>query len=83
MGHFLGFLDYHSSLVMNTRNLRASFVSPQFYVIFDDLFQTVFSLGDNDVVVDAILINCLKVIEMPMLRMNSVWMGNRSILPLF
>ena len=54
IGQFLGFSDDHSSLVATVRNLRTSYVSPQFHVVFDDFSQTVFSLGDNDVVVDAI-----------------------------
>ena len=29
-----------------------SYVSPLFHVVFDDLFQTVFRLGDNFIVVD-------------------------------
>ena len=54
MGQFLGFSDDHSSLVAHVRNLRTSYISPQFHVVFDDLFQTVFSLGYNNIVVDAI-----------------------------
>ena len=54
LGQFLGFSDEHSSLVANVQNLSTGFVSPQFHVVFDDLFQTVFSSGDNDVLVDRI-----------------------------
>ena len=57
LGQFLGFSDEHSSLVANVRNLSTSFVSPQYHVVFDDLFQTVFSSGDNDTVVDEICNN--------------------------
>ena len=32
-------------------------MSPQFHVVFDDLFQTVFSSGDNNTVIDAICNN--------------------------
>ena len=32
-------------------------MSPQFHVVFDDLFRTVFSSGDNDEVIDAICNN--------------------------
>ena len=53
MGQFRGFSDDHSSLVVNVRNLRISDVSPQFHV-FNDIFQTVFNLDDNDMVADAI-----------------------------
>ena len=60
LGQFLGFSDEHSSLVANVRNLSTGFVSPQFHVVFDDLFQTVFSSGDNDVLVDRI---CNKLFE--------------------
>ena len=53
----MGFSDEHSSLVANVRNLSTGFVSPQFHVVFDDLFQTVSSSGDNDPVIDAICNN--------------------------
>ena len=39
---------------MNARNLWTNSVSPQFHVVFDDLFQTIFCSGENDTVVDAI-----------------------------
>ena len=54
MGQFLGFSDDHSSLVVNVRNLRTGYVCLQFHIVFDDLFQTVFSSCDNDIIVDAI-----------------------------
>jgi hypothetical protein len=57
LGQFLGFSDEHSSLVANVRNLSTGFVSPQYHVVFDDLFQTVFRSGDNDPVVDEICNN--------------------------
>jgi hypothetical protein len=41
MGQFIGFSDEHSSLVTNVRHLSTSFFSPQFHVVFDDLFETV------------------------------------------
>ena len=40
---------------------------PQYHVVFDDLFQTVFSSDENDMVINAICI------EISMLRMNTVW----------
>jgi hypothetical protein len=52
LGQSLGFSDEHSSLVANVRNLFTGFVSPQFHVVFDDLFQTVFSSGNDDVLVN-------------------------------
>ena len=53
-GQFLGYSDEHSSLVANIRHLKTGFVSPQYHVVFDDLFELVFSTGPNDAVVDAI-----------------------------
>ena len=54
MGQFLGFSDEHSSLVAQVRHLETGHVSPQHHIVFDDQFQTVFSEGEDDVVVDAI-----------------------------
>ncbi len=54
LGQFLGYSDKHSSLVANIRHLKTGFISPQYHVVFDDLFESVFSSGPNDVVVDAI-----------------------------
>jgi hypothetical protein len=54
LGQFLGYSDEHSSLVANVRHLKTGFVSPQYHVVFDDLFESVFSSGPNDAVVDAI-----------------------------
>ena len=62
MGHFLGFPSDNSSLVAIVRNLRTSYVSHQFHIVFDDLFKTVFSLGDNDIVAIQIVNNITKVI---------------------
>ena len=52
MGQFLGFSHDHSSLVMNARNLQTGYIIFLFHVVFDDLFQAIFSLGDNDMVYD-------------------------------
>ncbi len=41
VGHFLGYSDEHSSLTANVGHLSMSYVSPQFHVVFDDLFETV------------------------------------------
>ena len=57
LGQFVGFSDEHSSLVANVRHLTTGFVSPQYHVVFDDLFQTVFSSGCNDALVDTICNN--------------------------
>jgi hypothetical protein len=54
LGQFLGYSDEHSSLVANVRHLKTGFISPQYHVVFDDLFESVFSSGPNDAIVDAI-----------------------------
>ena len=54
VGQFLGYSDEHSSLVANVRHLSTGYVSPQFHVVFDDLFETVIRSGDNDAVIDSI-----------------------------
>ena len=43
LGQFLGYSDVHSSLVANIRHLGTGFVSPTYHVVFDNLFETVFS----------------------------------------
>ena len=48
MGHFLGFSDDHSSLVKNVRNLSTGYISPQFHLVFDDLFETFICTKDDD-----------------------------------
>ena len=57
MGQFLGFSNKHSSLVANVRNLSTGYISPQFHLVFDDLFETVVCLGEDDIVFDAICNN--------------------------
>ncbi len=42
------------SLVVNVRHLSTGYVSPQFHVIFDDLFETIVHSGDNDVIINSI-----------------------------
>ena len=54
MGQFIGFSDEHSSLVANVRNLSTGHISPQYHLVFDDLFETFIRQGDNDNVVDGI-----------------------------
>ena len=45
MGQFLGYSRVHSSTVALVRNLHTGFVSPQYHVVFDDKFETVFNDG--------------------------------------
>ncbi len=53
LGQFLGYSDEYSSLVANIRHLKTVFVSPQYHVVFDNLFETVFSSGANNALVDS------------------------------
>lgn len=48
MGQFLGFSRQHSSTVAMVRNLHTGYVSPQYHVVFDDKFETVFHDGKSD-----------------------------------
>jgi hypothetical protein len=50
----LGYSDENSSLVANIQHLKTGYVSPQYHVVFDDLFETVFSSGARDALVDSI-----------------------------
>jgi hypothetical protein len=50
----MGFSYGHSSLVVNVWHLSTGIVSPQYHVVFDDLFQTVFNSGDDDALVNTI-----------------------------
>ena len=43
MGQFLGFSDEHSTLVAKVRHLSTNHVSPQFHVVFDELFTTIYN----------------------------------------
>ena len=54
MGQFLGFSCQHSSMVAMVRNLHTCFVSPQYHVVFDDCFQTVFHDGKSSEALDLI-----------------------------
>ncbi len=54
LGQFVGFSDEHSSMVVNVQHLTAGYISPQFHVVFDDLFETVNRTGADDRVVKSI-----------------------------
>jgi hypothetical protein len=54
LGQFVGFPDEHSSLVANVRHLTTRYISPQFHVIFDDLFETVNYTGVDDRIIESI-----------------------------
>jgi hypothetical protein len=48
MSQFVDFSDKHSSLVANVRHSSTNFISPQFHVVFDDLFKTVNRTGVDE-----------------------------------
>ena len=54
LGQFVGFSDEHSSLVANVWHLTTGYISPQFHVVFDDLFETVNCIGVDDRIVESI-----------------------------
>jgi hypothetical protein len=54
LGQFVGFSDEHSSLVANVWHLTTRYISPQFHVIFDDLFEPVNCTGVDDCIIESI-----------------------------
>ena len=54
MGQFLGLSSEHLTTVALVRNLHTGYVSPQYHVVFDDKFETVFSDGKSSAELDAI-----------------------------
>ena len=54
MGQFLDFSCVHSSTVTLVRNLHTGHISPQYPVVFDDNFETVFNEGRSNEEVDII-----------------------------
>jgi hypothetical protein len=54
MGQFVGVSDEHSSFVANVHHLSTNFISPEFHVVFDDLFETVNMIGVDEPVVESI-----------------------------
>ena len=54
LGQFIGFSDKHYILVLNVCNLQTGYISPKYYFVFDDLFETKVRTGDNDPVIDNI-----------------------------
>ena len=46
-GQYLGFSSSHARNVALVRNTRTGFVSPQFHVVFDELYQTILSSDSN------------------------------------
>ena len=54
MGLFFGGLYEHSSLVVNSCHLSKGYISPQFHLVFDDLFETFISTINDESVFGAI-----------------------------
>jgi hypothetical protein len=54
LGQFVGFSDEHSSMVANVQHLTTGYISSQFHVVFDNLFETVNCTGADDRVVKSI-----------------------------
>ncbi len=52
LGQFLGFSDVHSSLVVHVWYLSTGYVLPQYHLVFDDLFETVFNTGNYALIYD-------------------------------
>ena len=40
LGQFIGFSEDHSTQVANSRHLQTGYISPQYHLVFDDLFET-------------------------------------------
>ncbi len=54
LGQYVQFLDEHSSMVANVCYLTTGYISPQFHLVFDDLFETVNRTGVDDRVIKSI-----------------------------
>ncbi len=57
LAQFIGFSEQHSSLVAKVQDLSTGFISPQYHLVFDDNFETVFSSGKDEEVAEAICKN--------------------------
>jgi hypothetical protein len=47
-GQFMGISPNHASSVHLVRNLQTGSITPQFHLVFDDFFETVFSEGEQE-----------------------------------
>ena len=57
LGQFPGLSEHHSSLIANFYNLTTGNISPQYHILFDNFFETVYITGVNGPKVDAICNN--------------------------
>ena len=46
-----GFSEHHSLLFANICHLKTGHISPQYHVVFDNLFETVYITGKNDPII--------------------------------
>jgi hypothetical protein len=70
LGQFVRFLDEHSYMVANVCHLTTRYISPQFHVVFDNLFETVNCTGVDDWAIKSICNGLFSVIVNCMLKMN-------------
>ena len=54
MGQFLGFSDEHCSRLSNVCHLSTGYISPQFHLVFDNLFEMVICNRDDERVFNTI-----------------------------
>ena len=54
MGQFLGFSGGHSFLVPNVQHISTVYISPQFHLVFDGLFEMFIFQGDNDSTIEEV-----------------------------
>ncbi|KAL7474465.1 hypothetical protein ACHAW6_000438 [Cyclotella cf. meneghiniana] len=54
MGQFLGFSCQNSLTVELVRNLHTGYISPQYHMVFDDKFETIFHTGKSTEELDKI-----------------------------
>ena len=54
LGQFLGFLEQYSSLIADFQHLNHAHISPQYHIVFGYLFETAYSTGENDPIVNAV-----------------------------
>ena len=72
LGQFVGFSDEHSSMVANVQHLTTGYISPQFHVVFDDLFETVNRTGADEQAVESICNGLFQRNREFMLKTNSM-----------
>ncbi len=53
-GQFVGFSDEQSTLVADVHHSSIIFISSQFHVVFNDLFETVIRTGDDEPIIESI-----------------------------